>query len=52
MMCIIVFIPQCRLLLLIEKSIELELSNPSVMGKSAKGVKRVVEESILRYCLI
>lgn len=35
-MCIILFIPQCRLLLLIEKSIVLELSNPTCDGKECQ----------------
>lgn len=35
-MCIILFIPLCGLLLLIEKSIELELSNPKCDGKECQ----------------
>lgn len=35
-MCIILFIPQCRLLLPIEKSIALELSNPKCDRKGCQ----------------
>lgn len=35
-MCIILFIPQRRLLLLIEKSIALELSDPKCDGKECQ----------------
>lgn len=52
-MCITLFIPQCRLLLLIEKSIVPELSNLMCDGKECqKGETSGRRIDILRYCLI
>lgn len=44
--------PLCRLFLLIEKSIELELSDPTCIGRKCQRGGRAAAKSILRYCLI